>query len=587
MKHKLFRNTKLLSRFCLLLSLVINALCLMIIMEVIARDSYDTTMIWILENTSYAMCTLGFILLALATIVLIIGRVFPALLLCNTALIVAGIIQHFKLLLRGSPIKLSDVLFIKEGFQAALRFVDSGFKITRFMMFGMFAMIVCVPLLYRGVKVLAGHWKIRFASVVALAVLIVVYVPFMTEVTMENAIAWDDHKKRGTLIAFFDEEAIMAEPENYSEQHVRSILEAHAGREVPLEEKPNVLFVMSESLFDMSSDLVLSEEPMPYFKELQNRYWGGTHLSSAYGGGTASVEYEVLTGYRVADTNGLAYFLDIGVIKPDMKSLVSVFNSNGYFTQAIHPNSGAFYNRELVYRSFGFDSALFSDTLAPAPKEVFPFPSDDYLFDEIIRAFKDKPENEPWFCYAITYQNHGGYGFESNLNEIQIRGELANDEHRNARNFINMVKLSDTALRKLIAYFDGVEEPTMIIVFGDHAPGIAQFGLELPTSTPQRMRYQETPVLIYSNYGLDTSILPRKIPSYRLGAYVLRLVGIDCDAYMNYLASDDIESLTCFDGWIEREGEYIQDFERYRAEADRMYTVHYDRLIGENFGEGM
>jgi len=574
-----------LSTIALWIALAIDALCVLIWMEAMNHDSYNNTLIWILENTPYALCSYVIIILSIAAFVFLLGRMYSAVALGNSLFLLMGIIQRFKLQLRGDPIKLTDTAMIKEAAQAAMKYLGGGIQLTEMMLHSILLMSICVPLLFLGVHVMKNKPIRRMLAFAAVVCALIGCIRVFPSLEFKCLLSWEDHWQRGLLISFFDTSIVMVEPEGYDEQRVLELLQDYEqNRNIP-DQLPHVLFVMSESLFDLSHDLKLSEDPMSYFKELQNDYWGGNHLSSVYGGGTSSVEYEVLTGYRVSDTNGSAYAADIGVIKPGMKTLVSQFSSYGYFTQAIHPNTGLFYNRNTAYKVLGFDDMLFSESLPPAPKEVFPFPSDDYLFDQIIRAFENRPDGKPWFCYTITYQNHGGYSFESDLSDVRIEMQLDDEEMLNARNFVNLVKLSDEALRKLIAYFDALEEPVVIVIFGDHAPTVSQFGIELPQDRMERMHYQTTPLLVYSNYGLDVTSLPKSIPSYRLGAQILRLIGLNGDGYLNYVGSDDAVSLTHFDGMIDCDGTLIVDPERYELEEKRLRLLHYDRVFGKNYGE--
>lgn len=569
------------------LALLLNAVCLLFWLEVICHDSYSSTLIWFIECLPYAACSLGVVLFVLLLLVLLFGRLYPAVLLGNAFFILAGMVQHFKITLRGDPLKITDLAMAREGIIAAQAFVGGGLEITEYMIQGFLLMVICVPALFLSARNTKIRFLRRIPACVALICAFAGYSNVLPSFKADVSVVWKDNLRRGLLVSFFDTKKTMNEPEGYGEETVCAELEMYQGDEEKPEILPHVLFVMSESLFDVSGDIQLSEDPLAYFKELQKEYWGGSFLSTVHGGGTASIEYEVLTGYRASDTNGRVYAADIGNIKPGMESLITEFKANGYYTQAIHPNSGEFYSRNTAYQILGFDSKLFIKSLEKPPKNVFPFPSDEYLFDQVIKAFENRPKDQPWFCYTITYQNHGGYNFKSDFSRIQVEEELEAEQKHNVNNFVNMLKLSDDALKNLIDYFDGIDEPVVVIVFGDHAPAVSLFGIDLPEDKKQRMAYHTTPILIYDNYDLDTSALPDVISSHRLGAKVLRLIGIDDDAYLNYVGSDDALNLTCFDGLIEENGSLIMDQQRYDDEAERLRLLHYDRIFGKNYGGEM
>lgn len=583
-------------RVCMLAAFAVNVICLLVWMEAICRHSYEQAVIWLLERTPYAAMSAGLIALVLAALVCLLGRAAPALTLGNAFFILLAIVSAIKLDLRGDPLQFSDIAMAREAVEVAGKMIAGGMEITREMALGLVLMVVLAPLAFWGVRVMRRRPALRPVCCAALCAACVpcLYLMASTQRAEYLVVMQDDYTRRGFLVAFADRlpafddsKNALSMPEEYGEEAVKEALGPYAGRGETPEILPNILFVMSESLTDAAQYFDLTQEPMPYLKQMQQEHWGGNFLAITYGGGTANVEYEVLTGYRLADTPWNGFNILRGLIRPEMSSLVSVLESYGYSTQAIHPNDGSYYDRLNVYETMGFDSTLFLNSLDPVPESFLLYPSDDYLFEQIIKAYENRPQGQPWFCHTVTFQNHGGYGFEADFGDIEVEGELEELDHRNIRNYVNMLKLSDDALRELIGYFDGQQEPTVIVVWGDHAPGISQFGMKLPDSPEQQMTYYNTPILIYSNFGLDASALPKQISAHRLGACVLSLLGMDSDAYLNYLGSPDAQNLTLFSGLMEKDGAFVFDPEAYEQEAEKLMMLHYDRLIGENYGEDL
>jgi len=585
---------KFLSRSVCLLAFFINALCVLIWMEAICRNSISQSLVWILERTSYAALCLGLISLILSALIALLGRIAPAVAIGNVFFLFLSIIQRFKLDLRGDPFQFSDVFMAQEAFEVTGALLDGGMRLSREIITGLALMAVLAPLAFAGIEKLKKS-RIRFLAALALCAACVPYLSLMASTEADDLIVTqDDYTKRGFLVAFadrlpcFDRSAeILAMPEHYTAQVVEGILTDHKSSAQIPNVLPNILFVMSESLYDIGQDFSLSEEPIPFFKQLQQEHYGGEFYTVTYGGGTANVEYEVLTGYRTADTPGYGFNVLGGTIRPGMKSIVSVLESYGYFTQAIHPNAGSFYDRQNVYEMMGFDSMLFTDSLDPVPESILLFPPDDYLFEQIIQAYETKPQGQPWFCHTVTYQNHAGYGFESDFTAIQVTEELEDSPYQNVFNFSNMLRLSDDALRDLIAYFEVAEEPIVIVVWGDHAPAFNQFGVDVPTDPAAQMHYYTTPLLVYSNYGAKTSGLPAQISGYRLGACILNMLGMESDAYFNYLGAADTPNLTLFGDLIAKDGGFVTDPVLYQEEQETLRLLHYDRLIGENYGESL
>ncbi|MGN0997113.1 MAG: LTA synthase family protein [Candidatus Ventricola sp.] len=591
------RSATLLRGVCLALALVLNALCMLIFMEAIGSNSLSRAMIFVLERTKYAVCGTALILSLSAVLLFLLGRMAAALALNNAFFLCLSVVEYFKMQLRGEPFQPSDLALAGEALGVAGNMIGGSVSATPLMLLGIAVMLVGIPLLFVGIRVLRERPLPRVISLLASAaaltgcIFFAVGSPLMAlEPEARVCIVDDDYRMRGFLIAFINRVQIsgtnaVTRPKDYSPERVAAALDGHASESAEPQLKPNVLFLMSESLYDLSQTLALSEDPLAYFKQLQAEHWGGSFLSSVYGGGTVSSEYEPLTGYRIQDSGGLSFTAPGGVIQSGMLSVVSVLKSYGYYAQALHPGSRNFYSRSSAYDKLGFDSALFRADLDPVPENVFRYPSDEYMVDQLIKTYECRPEGQPWFCHAVTYQNHGGYDFESDFSQVRVEEDLPDKQLHSAQNYANMLKLSDEALRRLIAYFDAQEEPMVIVMWGDHAPSISQFGKTMPAGQESQMRHiYTTPLLIYSNFGLDTSCLPENISSYRLGAYVLRLLGMDCDPYFNYLSSEDAVNLTLFDGLIEQDGEWITDPQRYAEENDSLLLLHYDRLYGEKYG---
>ncbi len=579
----------------MLLAIFIDALCLLIWMETLCRDSYSLTMIWLMERTGYAALCVGLITLVLMALAFLLDRPAPALAIGNAFFLLLGVAQHFMLDLRGDPFQSSDLKMAGEEAAVAGSLLGGGFSITQNMLRAAVLMVGVVPLVFLGVRMTCRKCTVRIGLTVVLLAACAPCLYLMAQTQADDLIVMeDDYTKRGFLVAFadrlpcFDErENVMIQPDSYGEDSVKAILAQHVRSDEAPSVLPHVLFVMSESLFDIGAELALSDEPIPFFKQLQQAHWGGDFYSITYGGGTANVEYEVLTGYRTADTPGYGFNLLDGVIREDMHTLVSVLESYGYATQAIHPNDGSFYDRKNVYTAMGFDDMWFIDEFDLRPESVLNFPPDDYLFRHIVRAYEQRPAGKPWFCHAVTYQNHAGYGFESDFSAIEVQEDLEPSALLNAHNFANMMRLSDDALRELISYFQSQSEPIVIVVWGDHAPAIHQFGMQLPDDPTAKMRYYTTPLLIYSNYGLKITDLPQQVSAYRLGACVLRALGLEADAYFNYLSDEDTPNLTLFSGLLQQDGAFIIDAECYQEEKARLELLHYDRLLGERYGEGL
>ncbi|MBQ7786476.1 MAG: LTA synthase family protein [Clostridia bacterium] len=596
-KWKLNRKTAdLLGKGAFAAVFLLNAVCMFICLEVVWRNEYAGAMIHLIEQTPFAAINALFILLFSLVLLFLFGRAAPALAVTNLFFLLMGSVQHFKMEMRGEPFQFSDLRVAKEAMGVVGNMTNGGIEVTPYIVSTFCLMVVLVPLLMTGKRILKKKRIQRAAALLmsagslvgCMAIMMSSYMDVMKNVNMARQD--DDYRQRGMITAFVNRMPLpgaqaIEEPEGYTKEAVEALLARHQGTGAEPALKPDILFIMSESLYDVTMDLKLSEDPLAYLRDLQQKHWGGSFVSPVYGGSTVVAEYEVLTGYRAAETNGLCFTAPGGVIQNGMSSVMTLLKSYGYYTQAFHPGSKSFYSRDSSYRMLGFDSTVFRGDIEPEKNPKFPYPSDEYMFDQIIRLYENRPKDQPWFCHTVTYQNHGGYGFESDLTQVRVEEELDEVSMLNARNYVNMLKLSDERLRDLIAYFDKQEDPILIVFWGDHAPAIRQFGKVLPDTPKSMVNYYRTPLLVYSNYGQDTSMLKEDICSYRLGAYVMRMLGMDRDPFLNYLSSDDAENVWVYGGLVEKEGVWQADAQLNEQASADMLMLHYDRLYGKKYGE--
>ena len=582
---------------CMALSLCINAFLMLLFVEMIARSDIAAALEWIAWRPDLALLCGGLIFAVSAALTFCLGGMARSLLFTNLFFFLMATVHHYVLEFKGTPFQFSDVLLAKEAAGIAGNFI-SGMNVSREVLLGGGIMLLAVPCLFIGLKPrLAGKRRL-LASLVSLA-LCAGYTVFFLQAESGRFIRLrplEDYQNYGFMLGFaytiptpFSESADeLKEPENYSREQVEAILAPHAGSKDTPEMLPDVLFLMVESYYDMEKlgKYTCSIDPIADFRKLQQEYWGGEYITRAYGGFTIFAEYEVLTGYRSTDTWGMP-FLNAKAMPLGMETVATVLSRHGYQTHVTHPNTREYYNRQRAYTAMGFDTIALAEDMEPAPDTSFSgYPSDAYFYDQIIRNYEERDKDKPWFCHAVTYQNHGPYSYPLVDESIEITGGAMTDKEKQiASNYAYSLKVSTDELKRLLDYFDRQERPVMVVVWGDHAPNLSFFGIEQPENPIALSEYYETPMMIWNNYGLEITGMPEHMAAYRLGACVLNLLGIKSDAYFNYLSAEETEDLyACAEGMVERGGEAVMDEELYDRVRREMLLLHYDRLMGKNYG---
>jgi phosphoglycerol transferase MdoB-like AlkP superfamily enzyme len=168
---------------------------------------------------------------------------------------------------------------------------------------------------------------------------------------------------------------------------------------------PDIIIVQSESLFDVTRLKGIDTDVMPAMRAAASRGWSDELRVPTFGGGTIRTEFEFLTALPLAALPQLRYpYLQL--TEAEIPSIARELRSNGYRTLAIHPNGGAFWNRNHAFRALGFDRFLDADAFGSADRYGW-YVSDASLVERIIAEMRD--DDQPQMVMAISIQNHGPY----------------------------------------------------------------------------------------------------------------------------------------------------------------------------------
>ena len=151
--------------------------------------------------------------------------------------------------------------------------------------------------------------------------------------------------------------------------------------------------------------------------------------------------------------------------------MATILKAQGYKAIAFHPGKPDSWQRDKVYPYFGFEEFLTEADMENPQymREAYVTDSSDY--QEVIKLFEEKGD-EKLFLFNVTIQNHGGY----QLNTVDIpkwvslQGNI--ERYPETEQYLSIMHASDKALQELITYFEKVEEPTLIVFFGDHQPSV-------------------------------------------------------------------------------------------------------------------
>ena len=405
---------------------------------------------------------------------------------------------------------------------------------------------------------------------------------------------WDQtgaYRTSGAVAAFLCNLEFLEvdEPEDLSPQRLSWIMDQV---EVPEEtavsvDHPNIVAIMNESWADFEEfgNLSLTESVTDYIRSLDNAIWGHTY-TSVFGAGTSASEFEFLTGNSMA-------FLPSGSIPyqqyilDDSPSLASLLKEEGYRTLAFHPGERTSWQRNQAYPRLGFDAFKCGEDMDVEQTFEHGYVSDRSDFEQIIWEFEHKEAGEPLFLFNVTIQNHGSYTVEDYPAQVQLTDEPG--KYPMAEQYLTLVNKTDEAFAMLVDYFSQQEEPTILLMFGDHQPSVEQefldkaYGVAQADMTmEQYMDKYRTPFVIWANYPLEEEG-PEETSLNFLGQYLLRYAGIEPDPYGQFLWSfqQTIPALT-FVGYTDGLGNAYSHLEDtvYTGKIEDYQRLQYVRLFG-------
>lgn len=302
----------------------------------------------------------------------------------------------------------------------------------------------------------------------------------------------------------------ISRPKTYDSETVAMIEEELVPKNTYLlseNKTPNIIMVQLESFFDplVYRNYSFEDDPIPYFRYLKKMYPSGYLKVPSVGAGTANTEFECITGMNLDFFGPGEYPYKTILQKTVCESMAFDMKELGYTAHAIHNNEGTFYDRHKVFAQLGFDTFTPIEYMYDIRRNPTGWCEDEILVDEIVKAL-DSTERQD-FIYTISVQGHGAYpDFEYYCEQIHEMD-----------NFVK--KLTYTLRRR--------EEPTVVVMYGDHLPGF-------PWEEGDMKNHSlfQTPYVIWNN--LDLEPVKRNVESYQLAAYVLNMLDIHEGTMMRY-----------------------------------------------------
>ena len=354
-----------------------------------------------LNNQYQALLNLIVLSFIYLTIVLIINRFWIATAIFGTVMTVFAIANHIKILTRNEPIIPADLNFVSGGTTKQLfSFIPKSCEslVNNAVTGVTWLIVICIIMQFVDGRnaIIPCHWWKPFRSVKSmattavriLAAVLSVAVVYSFTAGIRNEQSWayqlthnlsdypvmwnakTDAQYNGPAINFLrlSNTKVMNKPKDYSKKTMEELASKYAKNAVSINQSRSanmtsstVIMILSESFSDPTRvpGITMTEDPMPNIRQLKEQTTSGLMLSPGYGGGTANIEYQALSGLSMANFDS-SLSIAYQQLVPNEKwtpTLNQLWNDahGKQASVAYHDYYRSMYFRNTNYKKFGFN----------------------------------------------------------------------------------------------------------------------------------------------------------------------------------------------------------------------------------------
>ena len=457
------------------------------------------------------MLAVGLVYLALAYLT---NRFWAASGLILAICAVIAVIERFKVRARYEAILPSDLDFLHADAANLVSFLPArsllmiGLGVVALVVLGVICWVVSRMDARRGRPVATGNKPLGAGlRTVGVLVPVLVVALFMSTVGTYGSPSyrfsqfmgdipsmWDsvyDAQRNGVFVSFSRQlrPKVMDQPAGYSRATMKSLAHRYQlsadrinhDRKSYMNES-TLVYILSESFSDPTRvpGVALNQDPMPHIRSIKEGTTSGLMLSSGYGGGTANLEFQAMTGLSMANFDPSLTSPYQQVI-PHLNWIPTVNQAWGSPSRslAFHPYESSMYSRAENYKKFGFShfySLTGPDQIAHQDRiDRSQYVGDRSAYDSALEQMGDDKGNQ--FVEVITMQNHMPYNDWYDDNNFSVNSSdpsrpLGDDEMQSIRTYAKGVSLTDQATADFLNSLDSQSKPVTVVFYGDHLPGI-------------------------------------------------------------------------------------------------------------------
>lgn len=352
-------------------------------------------------------------------------------------------------------------------------------------------------------------------------------------------------------------------PENYSEETINKLISKSTVDKPINTNKPNVIFIMSESFGDFRTlGADINNNVYKGFDEIASEGYLGNCIVPTFGGYTTRTEFELLVGLPVYSLNTPSIPQNMLKNQEVINTIPQYFKNLGYETTYIHPFSGSFYNRETLYKNYGFNNLYFENTVEESGERFKRYLSDKSVFEMIKNELINN--EDPSYIFTTTMQNHQPYYAETAEGQDQLSY------------YLEGVKKTSDDLREFTNWLKEYDEDVLLVFVGDHFPFFTpddnvyeRIGI---TENNADLLYRQKYIL-WNNY--DSTLVNKdieEISTFYIPYAVSDLLGLQSTAWIETMKDLMIKSPI-----------YSPNIQSNSTRNEALDILTYDKVLGEGW----
>lgn len=364
---------------------------------------------------------------------------------------------------------------------------------------------------------------------------------------------------------YFNNKANTLKPQFYGEQKGKNII---------------ILQVEALQAFVINREFNGREITPNLNKLIKESTYYNNFYTQAAGGNTSDAEF--LTNNSLFPAKeGAVYFK---YPMNEFNSLPKILSKQGYFTAAMHGYSPEFWNRQVMYKSLGFDKFYYNKDYKIVKTLGMGIGDKEFLAQSLDKLLTLP---HPFYSFLISLTSHYPFNALEGNNDFDVK------DYKNTLlgNYLKSINYTDAAIGEFIQGLKqkGLYDSSILIIYGDHDAIDLNHYNELQSF----LNEDKDTVLLHENRRIPLII---HTPGLQQGKQIesiggeidtlptlLNLLGINDKYSMGSDLNNSNNNIVIF-----RDGSFIEKNYRYFSNENKMFNVPGNKSAGaEDFKQSI